>query len=69
MTYVDFDASDHRSIQVRLDDGRWVDGALESYKKVQGGAWSAHVRYTLRRGETRIAWFEEGRTRGAGVLG
>jgi len=64
MTYVDLGPDEHRRVQVRLDDGIWVDGELESYRKVEG-VWSGQVRYHLGADEPRLEWFEEGRIRGA----
>ena len=66
MTYVDLRPDDTRRVQVRLDDGIWVDGELEVYRKVEG-VWSGRVRYSLGVGEQHIGWFEEGRIRGAGI--
>lgn len=67
MTYVTLDADEHREVRVQLDDGLWVPGWLEAYRKVEG-VWSGFVRYTLGVGKTHIGWFEEGRIRG-GKLG
>jgi len=67
MTYVELDPDEHRHVQVRLDDGIWVDGRLESYRKVEG-VWSGQVRFALAAEEPRLEWFEEGRIRG-GELG
>lgn len=39
-------------MQVRLDDGRWVDGWLEAQRKVEG-VWSGYVRYSTAPSETR----------------
>ena len=64
MTYVELDPSEHQHVQVRLDDGLWVDGSLETYRKVEG-VWSGRVRYSLTREDARVEWFEEGRIRGA----
>ena len=66
MTYVDLGPDEHRHVQVRLDDGIWVDGRLESYRKVEG-VWSGRVSYSLSADDTRTEWFEEGRLRGAGL--
>ena len=64
MTYVELEPDEHQHVQVRLDDGIWVDGVLETYRKVEG-VWSGQVRFTLSAGDTRLEWFEEGRIRGA----
>ena len=64
MTYVELDPAEHQHVQVRLDDGLWIDGTLECYRKVEG-VWSGQVRFTLVAGDTRTEWFEEGRIRGA----
>jgi hypothetical protein len=64
MTYVDLGPEDHQHVQVRLDDGIWVDGTLETYRKVEG-VWSGQVRFRLTSADTRLEWFEEGRIRGA----
>ena len=64
MTYVELGPDDHQHVQVRLDDGIWVDGLLQSYRKVEG-VWSGQVSFTLTAGDTRCEWFEEGRIRGA----
>lgn len=64
MTYVELDPHEHQHVQIRLDDGIWVDGSLEVFRKVEG-VWSGRVRYTLPAQGTEVAWFEEGRIRGA----
>jgi hypothetical protein len=64
MTYVELGPDDYQHVQVRLDDGIWIDGTLETYRKVEG-VWSGQVRYALGRDESRLEWFEEGRIRGA----
>lgn len=66
MTYVDLRPDDIRHVQVRLDDGIWVDGDLEVYRKVEG-VWSGQVRYSVGVGQQHIEWFEEGRIRGGGL--
>ena len=63
MTYVQLEPEEHRAVEVRLDDGIWVEGFLEAYRHVEG-VWSGFVRYTLGPGETHLNWFEEGRIRG-----
>jgi hypothetical protein len=64
VTYVELGPDDTRKVQVRLDDGIWVPGELEVYRKVEG-AWSGRVRYSIAGGEHCTGWFEEGRIRGA----
>ncbi len=64
MTYVELDPEEHRHVQVRLDDGIWIDGTLERYRKVEG-VWSGQVSYHLTANDRRTEWFEEGRIRGA----
>lgn len=64
MTYVELDPHEHRHVQVRLDAGIWVDGSLETFRKVEG-VWSGRVRYTLPSQDSQVEWFEEGRIRGA----
>ena len=64
MTYVELEPDDHQHVQVRLDDGIWVDGILDRYRKVEG-VWSGQVTFTLTADDTRSEWFEEGRIRGA----
>ena len=46
-----------------MDDGLWVPGFIEAYRKVEG-VWSGFVRYTLAPDATHLGWFEEGRIRG-----
>lgn len=41
------------SVQVQLDDGRWVDGWLEAQRKVEG-VWSGYVLYTPAPAETYL---------------
>jgi hypothetical protein len=65
LTYVELGPDEHRHVQVRLDDGIWVPGRLESYRKVEG-VWSGQVRYSLG-DDDLVEWFEEGRIRGAGL--
>jgi hypothetical protein len=64
MTYVELEPDEHQHVQVRLDDGIWVDGTLETFRKVEG-VWSGLVRFALTADDTRVEWFEEGRIRGA----
>ena len=64
MTYVELGPDDHQHVQVRLDDGIWVDGLLETYRKVEG-VWSGQVSFALADDDTHREWFEEGRIRGA----
>lgn len=65
MTYLelDGDGDEARPVEVQMDDGIWVPGSLEAYRKVEG-VWSGFVRYTLAAGATQSGWFEEGRVRG-----
>lgn len=63
MTYLQLDGHEHQPVQVRLDDGIWVDGVLEAYRKAEG-VWSGYVRYSLVPGDTQLGWFEEPRIRG-----
>jgi len=64
MTYVDLRPDDVRPVQV-LHEGRWVDGDLEVYRRLEG-RWDGFVRYSTGFAETRIDWFEEGAVRPAG---
>lgn len=64
MTYVELGPDERQHVQVQLDDGIWLDGTLETYRKVEG-VWSGQVRFTLTQGDTRLEWFEAGRIRGA----
>lgn len=63
MTYVELDGHEARPVEVQMDDGIWVPGFLEAYRKVEG-VWSGYVRYSLGRDATHLGWFEEGRIRG-----
>lgn len=63
MTYVQLEDHEHQPVEVRLDDGIWVAGVLETYRQVEG-VWSGYVRYTVAAGDTRHGWFEEPRIRG-----
>jgi len=64
VTYLDLRPDNVRPVQVRLDDGIWVDGMLEAERKVEG-VWQGWVRYTLNGSESYIGWFEEPRIRAA----
>ena len=63
MTYIDLRPDNVRPVQVRLDDGLWVDGMLEAERKVEG-VWQGWVRYSTGLSDTYIGWFEEPRIRG-----
>jgi hypothetical protein len=63
MTYVDLTPDEHRRVEVRLDDGLWCPGRLESYRQVEG-VWSGFVRYSTSPGQELTGWFEEPRIRG-----
>jgi hypothetical protein len=68
MTYVQPNGSPRgwsMLVEVQLHNGRWVEGWLEAYCKVQG-VWSGFVRYTLAPDATHLGWFEEERIRGHG---
>jgi len=67
MTYLDLDTNDFRTVQIRLDDGRWAAGSLEAYRTVDG-VWSGYVRYSTGPDQNHLDWVEEGRIRG-GPLG
>jgi hypothetical protein len=67
VSYVDLPANDFRTVQVRLDDGRWAKGSLEAYRTIEG-VWSGYVRYTTGQGQTYLDWVVERRIRG-GPLG
>ena len=56
-----------RSVQVRLDDARWVDGQLELLWDMDGVCW-ALVRYTILSGRTAMGWFHEARIHRAGLM-
>ena len=56
-----------RSVQVRLDDARWVDGRLELLWDIDGACW-ALVRYTTVTGRTEMGWFHETRIQHAGLI-
>ena len=60
--YPDPHPDDARPLKVRLDDGRWVDGWLESQRTVCG-AWAGWVRYTAGPAENLVDWFFEDRVR------
>ena len=65
VTYVDLRPDNVRLVQVRLDDGLWVDGTLEAERKVEG-VWQGWVRYSTAVAATYVGWFEEPRIRSSG---
>lgn len=60
MTYVDLDPAEHRAVEVKLYNGRWVIGHLEAYRRDRGGTWRGFVRWSEGVGLTRIAWLGKG---------
>jgi hypothetical protein len=60
VSYIDLRPDDTRPVKVLHDDGRWYDGELEAYRKIDG-RWSGRVRYSVAIGAQHIGWFTEDR--------